>query len=201
MADPLFHLVNAPRSTRRAVALGLLSAACTLVALLGFAALSSTWRLEQELRDKRELAGRLKAITVLKPALLAQVQAEPARAEDFLEGGSVAMARGALQAQASTLASAQGANLLSTSNGPEISIDGVRYLGIDIDLSGTVETVHNTVFALEMARPLIVRSASFWLSGAPQGPDTTQPPELTAQLQVFGALQPEITGSAGKAGP
>lgn len=203
MADLLFRLVNAPPTIRRATALGLLVVAGAAAGSLCFAALSSTRQLQRDLQDRREMAGRLQAIAALKPSLLAQAQARPSLGGDaeFMVGESVAVIRGNMQAQANAIVTAQGANLISVSNSPAIESDGVSYLGIDIDLSGTVEAVHNTVFALESAKPFIVRSASFWLSGPPQEPGATQPPELTAQLHVFGVVRPETVSPADQPAP
>ncbi len=203
MTSLLFQLVNAPPAVQRLAALGLAAALCLGVASTGYIALSVIGQLERDVQDKRELAGRLQAVAALKPALLAQAQAKllPSDSAEFLAGESVAVVRGSMQAQASAIASAQGANLLSVSNGPEMESHGVRYLGIDIDFSGTVEAVHNTVLALEASQPLIVRSASFWLSGPPQTPGAAQPSELTAQIHVFGALRPDAAPATDKAAP
>lgn len=202
MGDLLVRLLNAGAAARRATAFGSLALVGLVVTLLVYALLSSTFGLARDLLVKRELAGRLQAIAAMKPALLKQAEQAPSAqdGDGFLQGENEALVRSNLQAQIGTIATVQGATLISISNAPAIDQSGLRYLGVDVDLSGTVETVHDTISSIETTSPLVIRNASVWVSGGEQE-GATQAPELTAQLQVYGALKPEAGRPAGKAAP
>lgn len=200
--DLLVRLLNARDGVRQATAFGLLALVGIGVAFAGYATLSSTIELGRDLYAQREIADRLKAVAAMKPVLLKQAERAPSAqdSESFLQGESEALVRSNLQAEIGAIAAAQGANLISISNVSAVEKSGVRYLGVGIDLSGTVETVHNTIFAIETSAPLVIQSASVWLSGGTHE-GATQPPELTAQLQVYGALKPDIATSASGVAP
>lgn len=200
MADPTSRLVNAPLRTRRLTAL-LLLAIC-IAAGIGFSrvALSSLTTLRAQILEKRETIGRLQAIAALKPLLVQESTAPlPTAREDFLEGDSEAVVRGNMQAH--IIVNEQDANLLSVSNVPDVEIDGARYVGIRADLAGTVDAIHNAIFAMETSKPLIIREASIWLSGPDQMPGATLAPQISAQIRVYGALRPDFAAAEAKAEP
>ena len=200
MADPTSLLVNTPLRTRRLTAL-LLLVIC-IAAGIGFSwvALSSLTTLRAQILEKRETIGRLQAIAALKPLLVQESTAPlPTAREDFLEGDSEAVVRGNMQAH--IIVNEQDANLLSVSNVPDVEIDGARYVGIRADLAGTVDAVHNAIFAMETSKPLIIREASIWLSGPDQMPGATLAPQISAQIRVYGALRPDFAAAEAKAEP
>lgn len=193
MADPTSRIVNASLRTRRFMALLLLLVCLVAGVGLSWIAVSSLTGLRADIREKRETIGRLQAIVDLKPALMREsASALPTEREDFLEGDSEAVVRGNMQTHLTRIVSDQNANLLSVSNVPELEIDGARYVGIRADLSGTVDAVHNAIFAIETSKPLIIREASIWLSGPDQLPGATQAPQISAQIRIYGALRPDF---------
>ncbi|PSJ63453.1 type II secretion system protein GspM [Kumtagia ephedrae] len=192
MGDPVTRIVNASRRARRAIALAVL--VMVLVAS-GFAvqlALSSVLDVNAEVREKREAIGRLQAIAGLKAGLMREREmASPSAGAEFLEGETEAVIRGNMQKHLSEVITAQNANVLSISNVPDLTVNGVRYVGVGADISGTVEAVYNAVLSVETSKPMIVRSANLWLSGS-IGPNVRQAPEISAQLRVYGALRSDL---------
>jgi general secretion pathway protein M len=203
MADPVSRVVRASPRARRVIALGLLAAVAALAGCLTWLAVSSIGALQREIAYKRETLGRFQAIVALKPALLrdSTAGAVPQDSGDFLEGKSEAIALSNMQRQLSSIFSDQRANLVSISNIPELRVGDARYVGIRADLSGSVDAVYNAIFAIEISKSLIIRSASMWVSDVGQGPAATQAPEIFAQVQVYGALRPELATPAAKAEP
>lgn len=202
MADPLARVINAPLRIRRLTALLLLFACLAAGVGLSWLALTSLIGLRAEIREKREMIGRLQAIAALKPLLVQEASAAlPTEREDFLEGDSEAVMRGNMQTSLTAMVGERNVNLLSTSNVPDLEIDGARYVGIRADLSGTVDAVHNAIFAIETSRPLIIREASIWLSGPDQLPGATEAPQISAQVRIYGALRPDLKATEVKAAP
>jgi general secretion pathway protein M len=201
MTELLVRIINAPRRTRRAIAFGIPAVGILVVGLAVQSALSSVLDARAELLAKRETVGRLKAIAALKDGLLREREAAlPSAGSEFLEGETEAVIRGNMQKHLSDVIGAQNANVLSISNVPDLIIDGVRYVGVGADISGTVEAVFHALVSVETSKPLIVRNANMWLSGSVD-PNATSPPEISAQLKVYGALRSELGAPEAKAAP
>ena len=91
-------------------------------------------------------------------------------------------------------------SLLSVGNVPDLEMAGVRYVGMRADLSGTVETIYNAVLAIETARAVFISEASVWQSGGGQTKgEIIRAPEISAQVHVYGALNPDLRKLAGAA--
>ncbi|MCV3243105.1 type II secretion system protein GspM [Mesorhizobium sp. ZC-5] len=202
MAAPISRVINAPLRTRRLIALLLFLAILAAVATSSWIAVSSLIGLRADVLEKRETVGRLQAIAALKPLLVQESNtALPTEREDFLEGDSEAVVRGNMQTRLTAMVGERNVNLLSASNVPDLNIDGARYVGIRADLSGTVDAVHNAIFAIETSKPLIIREASIWLSGPDQLPGATQAPHISVQIRLYGALRQDFKAPEKKAAP
>lgn len=198
MSDPLSRIVRASLPTRRALALGLFAAAAVAAGCVIWVAVSSIGDLRSEIAEKREALGRYQTIAALKPALARENKAAAADGGDFLEGESEAVAHGNMQRQLNEILSEQNANLLSISNIPELHVGNARYVGIRADLSGPVDAIYNAIFAIETSKSMIIRNASIWLSGFDEGQAMARAPEILAQIQVYGALRPELEAAQPK---
>jgi general secretion pathway protein M len=176
--------------------------AATVIGFIFWSATAFLTQLQVDVREKRETLGRLGSVAALKSALMQQERAgTPVDTHDFLDGESVAIVRGNMQTQVSALISAQSANLLSAGNAPEMTIDGADYLGMRVDISGTLEAVHNAIFAIESSGPLIIRDITMWVSGGDPTGRGIEAPELSAQIQVYGAVKPNLVAPNLKATP
>jgi hypothetical protein len=176
------------------VAVALLAVAIGSFGGVVWVAVSSVAQTGQAIQEKREIVGRLRAVAALKPALM-QIEAAGAPSvgsEDFLEGDSEAVVRGNMQTRLTEIVSARNASLTSVSNVPELDLNGARYIGIRADLTGTMEAIHDTIFAIESSGPMLIRDASIWLSGYEQTSEATQAPEISAQIRIYGALRPDF---------
>jgi hypothetical protein len=203
IAEATSRLINARLHTRRIVAVALLVAAIGSLGGVAWVAVSAVAQTSHAIQEKREIVGRLRAVAALKPALMQDEAAGPPSvgSEDFLEGDSEAVARGNLQTRLTEIVSARNANLTSVSNVPELDLNGARYIGIRADLTGTMEAIHDTIFAIESSGPILIRDASIWLSGYEQAAETTQAPEISAQIRIYGAPRPAFTMPGRKAQP
>lgn len=197
MTDPVVAIVNAPLRFRQALAVGLLLAGVCASVLLVWWTVASLAALRSQVVEKRETIGRLQAIVALKEALQHEGDAAlPGAGQNFLEGQTEAVVRGNIQTKLGNLIGTQGASLISISNASDMDIGNVRYLGVRADLSGTVEAVRNAILSIETTTPMIVRTASIWLSSSAGG--GVEAPQLTAQISVYGPLP---SGDVKQAGP
>ena len=75
---------------------------------------------------------------------------------------------------------------------PSYDDDGIRYVGISANLTGTIANIHNLLFATESATPiLLVKSAKFFaLRNAANSQVPAVEPQIGIQLTIFGALDP-----------
>jgi hypothetical protein len=190
--NPIIWIINAPKKIRQAIAGGVFLVLVGMILGVAWLAVSSIQEARQNIRDKREMLGRLQAIATLRPALLQEDSFGVENSADFLEGGNEALARGNLQAKLTAIASAQNANLLSIGNVPDLEINGSRYIGLRVDLAGPMDAVYNVVVAIETAAVVFINEASIWDSGAGQAGGATAPPEISAQIHVYGALSLDL---------
>jgi hypothetical protein len=189
-------IVNAPKRTRQAMALGVFLAFVGAAVGVAWFALSGNRKAWLNIQEKRQTLGRLQAIAALKPSLLQQDNFSMENRPDFLDGESEAVVRGNLQSELGAISAAQRANLLSVGNVPDLEINGSRYIGVRADLSGTIEAVYNSIVAIETTAALSISEASVWRSGTGLTGDATKAPEISAQIHVYGALSPELQNLA-----
>jgi hypothetical protein len=192
MADPVSRIINLPLWRRRILALAVLILVSGGFALLSWSALAALGNSISAVEEKRLMLGRLQAMAALKPSLERDRLAIAADdTAGFLDGETEAVVRGNMQTRLTAIASTTSATLLSIGNISPYEVDGVRYIGMRVDLSGPVEAIHGMIFEIEAGRPaFIIRQASIWTGGGQQA--TSSPPEISAQLQVYAPLRPDV---------
>lgn len=193
-------LLNAPDRVQRTLALFILFFLLAGVGATIELAANSITSLQAEIRDRRELLGRLAAVadlgarvhTAVGPATVASSD------DEFLSGGNEAVARAGLQSRLTAIAGRTGAQLQSIGNLPTEAINGSRYVGIRVEMAGTIEMLHEVVLQIETTRPwLLIDGGSIWTSGNLES-SRAMPPKISARIEVFGALAPEIASPPGE---
>lgn len=105
----------------------------------------------------------------------------------LLEGGSDALRIAGLQSKLNEAAQGIGARLSSTQALPPRELRGVRLIGIQTQLSTTLEQLQKFLFELEAARPLLfVETLSLSRGPDREGQEVS---ELDVRLTVLGATE------------
>jgi len=192
--DRLTALLNSPPVTRRLVAILFVAVAIAIVATGVTLTASSLYSQAYSIRDQRDQLGRLHSAIALKPILQASQRntIAPEDGPEFLRGASEAVIQANLQTQLIAIAQANGVDVLSIGNTPILQREGMRFAGLQANLSGTNEGIHGTIYAIETTQPyLIVRRAKMntTLESQHTGNDD-QPKTIILQIQFHGALPP-----------
>ncbi len=141
--------------------------------------------------EQRMLLGRLASATAQEGGAMAlETQAKSALNDGaFLPGASDAIRIAELQSLLSRVAEAEGVQLKSTRALQPREHESIRLLGVEAQLSASIEQLQRILFKLETGRPqLFVESlqvtpqAAFSLSGAPESGS------LEIHLAVAGAV-------------
>ncbi len=192
----MIWILNRPARTRQLLALGIaLVLSGAIVLLFAFGA-SIVVQKYNRIDEQRTLLGQLNYIIDQMPNAqqMQAIQNETGSTVDFLRGPSETVIRANLQQRFKQMASEQKVNVISVGNAPDFTKGGIAYVGLQANVSGTIEGLHHTFLALESAQPLLfltkltVRSTGGISDQAP-----TSNPVLIAQLRLYGALQPQET--------
>lgn len=186
----LTRILNAPPLFQRALAIALLLAAMAVGGCLLFMAANSIASVRADIEQKRETLGQIKAVIALaKTVENSTTPVATSANKEFLSGDSEAIIRGTLQTRLNAMAASNGVSVLSAGNAPALTEDGVSYLGLRANVSGTLESVHGFLLSLETTLPvLFVREATIRTTN----PSTSQTAasEIFAEVLFYGALQP-----------
>lgn len=152
---------------------------------------------EAEIAAQSETLARVAAVARRKPdveRLARQVDGESELGE-LLAAANEGAANAALQARLKAFIEAAGARVRSVQGLPSKSDGQISYIGVRIDLYGSLEAVDKAIYAIETGKPyLFVANASIRPSSAAGTPVATAEPVLAAQVDVFGALRMEGPG-------
>lgn len=177
---------------RRAMALVILAA--LIIAPLAFgASLLQSWQERKEaIDDRRILLGRLTAVVARASEIGKQTEANkntPARSW-FVSGESEALISAQLQQRMQEIAAASGAQFQRSSEITAETQDGLTYQGIQVSISGPLESIQKTLFEIETGVPfLFVTQAQ--IDSNSISPEEQGPLVLQAELTVFAALLPK----------
>jgi len=192
----LTTILNAPPMVRRSIALALAAAVLCVAGWVMFAASDSIASAEAEIEQKRELLGQLQSVAALAKRLDSAAASDPTAAAnpEFLTGESEAVIRGGLQTRLNSIAAANGVTVLSAGNAPALSETGVDFIGLRANLSGSLEGIHNAIFAIETTLPvLFIREANLRTTDVGPAAGRTKESELFAEILFYGPLQAKLT--------
>jgi Type II secretion system (T2SS), protein M subtype b len=153
---------------------------------------------DDEIAQQRQLLARLSAMAAQAPTV--QKFAEQGGAikdrPEFLRGPNQSVITADLQGRLSGMTQSAGARVRSIRSLPPQTIDGITFVGAQVELSGPLRAVQQTVYSIETASPFLFimgaaikpsPQATFAGAGTGAGAALT----LDARLDVVGALQPE----------
>ena len=153
---------------------------------------------DAKISQQRQLLARLTAMAAQAPAvqkLLDQGGATRDRPE-FLRGPNQSVIAAELQSRLSGMVQSAGGHVRSIRALPPKTIDGLTLLGAQVELSGSLRSVQQTVYAIESSTPFLFIAAatikpSMQAAFAGRGMGPTTEPTLDTRLDVVGALSPE----------
>ena len=193
----LMRLINAPKAVQNAVAI-LISGLMLLFVWIGLSfAAGVIISKASRLTEMRERAGRLTQMIALRDAAKLPVEVGGASGGEslFVEAESVAIGRANLQSRIEAIAQGNGLLLSSAGGLPDSEEDGLKLVGLRIDLSGAHDAINKAMADMEISKPpLIIREVSIRLA-AGEGGD--RPPELAAQIKLYSAFRQSSPAASG----
>jgi hypothetical protein len=150
---------------------------------------------DAQISQQRAILVRLNAIAAQRAAVtdLAAQSASDGSAE-FLQGGNDGVAAANLQTLVKGMVESTGARLRSIRTLPTKPQENMKVIGVQVDITGTIQAVYQSVRAVETAKPFLfivgallkpTQQAAIASSG------TSTAPTIDAQLDIVGAMQIE----------
>ncbi len=175
----------------RLLAVAILALVLALAAIFLIApAMDRHFDVRARLVAERSLLGRLKEAQVeLERRDKAQAQLPAPAASPFLAGRTEAVALSGLQANVTAIAAGNGARPSITRMLPAIEREGMRMVGVHIDILAPLEVIQQILHALESAYPILTIEQ---ITLEPISPaarmDGNDAGALRAGIHVYGAL-------------
>jgi hypothetical protein len=153
---------------------------------------------DEEIVQQRQQLARLTAMAAQAPTVQKLIEQGGATKDrpEFLRGPNQSVITADLQGQLSRMSQSAGAHVRSIRSLPPQTVDGVTYVGAQVELSGSLRAIQQTVHAIETSTPFLFVMAAA-IKPSPQagfagaGIATAAGPTLDARLDVVGALAPE----------
>ncbi|TPM32791.1 type II secretion system protein GspM [Mesorhizobium sp. B2-3-4] len=199
----LTAILNSRLAVRRSLAVAIAGLCALLAGWLLFAALGSVASASADIDDKRATLGQIDAVVALAKTMEASAPPPAAAGSgEFLSGDSEAIIRGGLQTRLNAIAAANKVVVLSAGNAPALNEDGVAYLGLRANVSGTLEGVHGFMLSLETTLPvLFVREATLRVTNVAPSEAPNVEPEIFAEVLFYGALPSGMAAATSGATP
>ncbi|RWM12890.1 MAG: hypothetical protein EOR72_20455 [Mesorhizobium sp.] len=184
----LNRLLNAPAGMQKGIAVSLLAVAGGVMIWIVADVAEYLAAQRTMLTETRERAGALAAFARVDLSGTGPVAASgDASAGLFMSAPSVVLARANLQERINAIASANNAQVASAGNLPDLEEEGSNFIGLRVAFSAKYDDVSRTLLAIETGTPpLIVKELNVRSTGAAL---PNQPPELSVELRVYGAVR------------
>jgi hypothetical protein len=178
-----------------------------LFALVNAAALSGflwvfVWPIQAFFADRDAQISQQSAILVRLNAIAAQratvadlaAQSASDGSAEFLQGGSDGVAAANLQTLVKAMVESTGAKLRSVRTLPTKPQDDTKFIGVQLEITGTIQAIYQAVRTIETAKPLLFIEDALLrptqrVVMAPPG--MSAEPTIDAQLDIVGAMQVE----------
>jgi hypothetical protein len=176
-----------------------------LFALVNAAALSGflcvfVWPIEAFFADRDAQISQQHAILVRLNAIATQratvadlaAQSASDGSAEFLQGGNDGVAVANLQTLVKGMVESTGARLRSVRTLPTKPQEDMKFIGVQVDITGTIQAIYQSVRAIETAKPfLIIESALLRPAQrvAITPPGMSAEPTIDAQVDIVGAMQ------------
>ena len=150
---------------------------------------------DAQISQQRAILMRLNAITVQR-ATVADLAAQSASdgSAEFLQGGNDGVAAANLQTLVKGMVEPTGARLRSIRTLPTKPREDMKFIGVQLEITGTIEAVYQAVRTIETAKPfLFIEDALLRPTQrvAMTPPGMSAEPTIDAQLDIVGAMQVE----------
>lgn len=200
MTELLITVMNLPRNAQRMIAFTLLALVVVVFAALALSLWSVISTKHSSIEDLRGELYRLEQAISRQPAEALTIFDDPP--DLFLEGDSIAVLQAKLQERVSLVAAASGATIASMSGTSQMQVVGAAYVGLRVDLEGSLVAIHGVIRQLETSMPPLIipkaaiRSNNMFAQGKLDGPIL-----LSAQITIYSAVRPELATVASRATP
>jgi hypothetical protein len=151
---------------------------------------------DTQISEQRALLARLNAIIAQRATVegLASRSGSAGSRVEFLQGANDGVAAANLQTLLGGMVQTTGAHLRSIRTLPAKVNDDMKFIGAQVDLTGSIQAVYQTVRTIETAKPfLFIRTALLkpTQQGAVSPSGNSAEPTIDVQLDVVGAMQSE----------
>ncbi len=152
---------------------------------------------DAEITQRQQTFARLTAMAAQAPTVQKLVDQGGSIKDrpEFLRGPNQSVITAELQSRLSGMVQSAGGHVRSIRGLPPKVIDGITFIGAQVELSGPLRAVQQTVYAIESSTPyLFIMGATIKPSlqvAFPGGAANTAAPPLDARFDVVGALRPE----------
>jgi hypothetical protein len=150
---------------------------------------------DAQISQQRAILVRLNAIAAQR-ATVADLAAHSASdgSAEFLQGGNDGVAAANLQTLVKGMVESTGARLRSVRTLPTKPQDDMKFIGVQLEITGTIQAVYQTVRSIETAEPyFFIEDAQLRptqrVAVTPTG--MSAEPTIDAQLDIVGAMQVE----------
>jgi general secretion pathway protein M len=150
---------------------------------------------DTQISQQRVILVRLNAIAAQR-ATVADLAAQSATdgSAEFLQGGNDGVAAANLQTLVKGMVESTGAKLRSVRTLPTKPQDDTKFIGVQLEITGTIQAIYQAVRTIETAKPfLFIEDALLRptqrVAMAPPG--MSAEPTIDAQLDIVGAMQVE----------
>jgi hypothetical protein len=150
---------------------------------------------DTQISQQRAILVRLNAIAAQR-ATVADLAAQSATdgSAEFLQGGNDGVAAANLQTLVKGMVESTGAKLRSVRTLPTKPQDDTKFIGVQLEITGTIQAIYQAVRTIETAKPfLFIEDALLRptqrVAMAPPG--MSAEPTIDAQLDIVGAMQVE----------
>jgi general secretion pathway protein M len=145
---------------------------------------------DSEIAAKRETLARLQTIAAREAEVQAAARQPDAQLDqgEFLAGSNEGVIGADLQTRLKAITERSGARIRTIQGQPTKSGDPIRYIGARLTIFGSLQRVHNAIYAIETEKPyLFVTDAVVKLASPVVRNGTPEEPVIEARLDVFGA--------------
>ncbi|MGA2125112.1 MAG: type II secretion system protein GspM [Xanthobacteraceae bacterium] len=144
--------------------------------------------------ERYALLGRLEGVAAREGAVKDMVRNSTVAIDhgEFLTGANDGVVGADLQTRLKAITEADGSRLQSVQSLPATHSGAVRYVGVRIELIGSLAAIQRAIHAVESGKPYLFVTAAVLKSSSPMvSPNQPAEPVINAQLDVFGAIRAE----------
>lgn len=157
---------------------------------------------EERIVEKRQQLWRFESFAnyvLEEPSEQAVLGNDDAPGNEFLIADLEPVMMAKLQTRLKDIAKTHGVKIIAVGNVPEIVDSNVRYIGLRMSASGTFKSIYGLLLDIEISKPYLFIHQAHLRSSASSIRDVARDVEISAQLNIFGAVSKttkKLTGSS-----